>query len=151
LIHSTNDAWGEYWTDKSSDFRFTAGSEYHEGNFGKYYPTSGYIQDFYPYDMTRTEYKKKIKKMEDEGYIKPGATKMVNIDFSFVYPSSGFFVSVNMLVEFTPNGQVIPTRMDVLPYRLSAFASFNKDATGTIDVLKILLVLYTCYVVLLNY
>jgi hypothetical protein len=89
--------------------------------------------------------------MKREQYIKLGATKMVDIDFSFVYPSSGFFVSVNMLVEFTPNGQVIPTRMDVLPYRLSAFADYNEEVTGTIDVMKILLVLYTCYAVLLNY
>ena len=33
--------------------------------------------------------------------------------------------------------------MDILPYKYSAFASYNNDPTGTIDVMKIMLVIYT--------
>ena len=38
-----------------------------------------------------------------------------------------------------------------MPYKLSPFATFNTDPTSTIDSLKIILVIYTCYVVLVNY
>ena len=79
-----------------------------------------------------------------------GATKMVDIDFSILYPSSSFFVSVNMLVEFSSKGQVVPTRIDIMPYKLSAFATYNTEPTATIDSLKMLLVIYTCYAVLVN-
>jgi len=89
--------------------------------------------------------------MNIDGFISIGATKMVDIDFTFVYPSSGFFVSVNMLVEFTSNGQVIPTRCDIMPYKLSGFATYDNGPSGTVDVMKILLVLYTIYNVLMNY
>lgn len=88
--------------------------------------------------------------MMQNNYIVLGKTKMVDMDFSVLYPSTSYFVNVNMLVEFSTMGQVIPTRIDVLPYKLSAFAEFNPDATKTIDVLKMLLVLYTCYAVLVN-
>lgn len=52
-----------------------------------------------------------------------------------------------MMVEFTSMGQVIPTRIDVLPYKFSPFASFKEDATSSIDIMKFLLVLYTFYCV----
>jgi len=63
--------------------------------------------------------------MEDQNYIKKGSTKMINIDFSLSYPSTSYFISVNMMIEFTNQGEVIPTRIDILPLKLSAFAEFN--------------------------
>ena len=56
-----------------------------------------------------------------------------------------------MLFEMTVQGQVIPTRMDILPYKYSAFASNNIDPTGPIDVMKIMLVIYTVTVVCQNF
>lgn len=46
---------------------------------------------------------------------------------------------------------MVPTRIDCLPLKLSAFATHNTDATGTIDLLKFMLVIYTAYCVYLNY
>jgi hypothetical protein len=102
--------------------------------------------DFYPYDQTRTEYKKAIREMRLEKYIQK-STKMVDIDFSISVPSTSYFVAVNMLIEFNPTGQVVPTRIDILPYKLSPFSDFKEDNTSTIDVLKFILVLYTAYIV----
>jgi hypothetical protein len=45
----------------------------------------------------------------------------------------------------------VPTRIDCLPYKLSAFATYNKDATQTIDLLKFCLVIYTAFCVYQNY
>ena len=41
--------------------------------------------------------------------------------------------------------------MDILPYKYSAFASNNIDPTGPIDVMKIMLVIYTVTVVCQNF
>jgi len=76
---------------------------------------------------------------------------MVDIDFSLSIPSTSYFVAVNMLIEFSPTGQVVPTRIDVLPYKLSPFSDFKEDNTSTIDALKFLLVLYTTYIVMQNF
>lgn len=64
-----------------------------------------------------------IKKMIDEEYVKLGETKAVMINYNVLYLTTDIYVSVHMLVEFATNGQVIPTRFDVLPFRLNAFAS----------------------------
>jgi len=45
----------------------------------------------------------------------------------------------------------VPTRLDIMPYKLSAFATHNTEATGTIDIMKIVLVVYTLYIVLINF
>ena len=55
-LPQTDMMWGNYWIEQSTDFRFTQASEYYKGNFGNYFPTSGYIQDFYPYDYSFAEY-----------------------------------------------------------------------------------------------
>lgn len=89
--------------------------------------------------------------MKDDSYIKIGSTKMVDIDFTLSYPSTAYFVSVNMVIEFTSMGQVIPTRIDILPYKLSGFSDFGNTTSHTIDILKILLVVYTLYAVLTNF
>ena len=57
------------------------------------------------------------------------------------------YMSVNMLIEFTTTGQVIPTRFDVLPYKLSPFATYKEDNTSSIDLQKFMLVLYTFFIV----
>ena len=59
--------------------------------------------------------------MYQYNYIKIGATKAIDIDFTYLFPRKGIFVNVNMLLEFTMQGQVIPTRFDVMPYKLSPF------------------------------
>jgi len=42
--------------------------------------------------------------MKRDDYIDIGLTKMIDIDFSLSYPSSSFFVSVNMMVELSSTG-----------------------------------------------
>ena len=81
--------------------------------------------------------------MNDEQYIELGKTKAIDIDFALAYPSTNYYVAVNMLIEFSSMGQVIPTRIDILPYKLSAFASAQNEATGILDWFKIVLVVYT--------
>ena len=72
---------------------------------------------------------------------------MVDVDFTMAIPASAYYVAVNMLFEFNPYGQVIPTRIDILPYKLSPFAEYKEDQTATIDFLKFMLVIYTAYAV----
>lgn len=72
---------------------------------------------------------------------------MVDIDFSMSIPSTSYYVAVNMMTEFLPNGMVIPTRIDILPYKLSPFTRYKEDNTSTIDLLKFMLVLYTAFIV----
>jgi len=55
-INTTSSEWGKYWISHSTDFRFTSSSEFYKGNFGDYFPNSGYVQDFYPYDETKSAY-----------------------------------------------------------------------------------------------
>jgi hypothetical protein len=89
--------------------------------------------------------------MKKENYIELGRTKAIDIDFSLSFPSSKYLVSVNMLIEISAQSLVIPTRMDVKPYKLSAFATYNTDPTGSIDLLKFSLVIYTFVCVAQNY
>lgn len=42
--------------------------------------------------------------MMENKYIELGKTKMVDMDFSVLYPSTSYFVNVNMLVEFSTMG-----------------------------------------------
>ena len=55
-----------------------------------------------------------------------------------------------MLLEFTIIGQVIPTRLDIIPYRQSPYYSLQESNRETqfIDILKSLLVVYTFWAVL---
>merc|ERR1719460_2900934 len=84
-------------------------------------------------------------------FIEYGATKAIDIDFSLCFPDTGFFVGVNILFEFSTSGQIIPTRMDILPYRISAFSPYCADINQIIDTLKIMLVVYTIQVVVANF
>lgn len=72
---------------------------------------------------------------------------MVDIDYAISIPHLAYFLSVNMMFEFTSMGQVIPTRIDVMPYKLSPFTQYKEDATSFIDGVKFILVLYTFYAV----
>jgi len=104
-----------------------------------------------PYDVTLFEYNTIIKEMRSNKYINMGATKMVLIDFGFMFPSSAYFVSVNMLFEFSSLGQVIPTRFEATPFKLSSFSTAGDNQTKFIDFLKFLLVIYTFIQVLENF
>lgn len=54
-----------------------------------------------------------------------------------------------MLLEFTLHGQVIPTRFDVYPYKLSPFhRHMNMEAQIVIDVFKAFLVLYIIWTIM---
>ena len=59
--------------------------------------------------------------MRDHDYIQIGETKAINIDFTYMFPHKGIFININMLLEFTLHGYVIPTRFDVQPYKLSPY------------------------------
>jgi hypothetical protein len=132
-------------------FRFTGPQEYYAGQFGNYWPNHGYMEDFFPYDMTKQEFRDRLDLMNDEGFISVGKTKMIDVDFSVAVPSSNYFVSVNCLMELTVMGQIIPTRLDALPYKLSPFADFKEDGTAIIDWFKILLVVYTVVALQMDY
>ena len=80
--------------------------------------------------------------MNKYGFIKTGQTKMVDVDVNLSVPSSNYFISINMLFEFTPLGQIIPTRIDTLPYKLSPFTTFKEDSTSVLDVIKFVLNFY---------
>ena len=42
--------------------------------------------------------------MQRDEYVEIGKTKAVNIDFSFAYPATNYYVAVNMLIEFSSMG-----------------------------------------------
>jgi hypothetical protein len=143
--------WGTYWKSESTDWRFTESNEYIEGNFGRYGLNSGYIKDFYPYDQTKKQFVDSLLQMQRESYLVNGQTKIVDIDFAMMFPQTGIFVTTNMLFEFTDKGQIIPTRIDIMPLKLASFATYNTTPTAQIDLMKFLLVLYTIYSVLVNF
>jgi hypothetical protein len=89
--------------------------------------------------------------MRSNRYITLGATKMVMIEFGFMFPSSTYFVSVNMLFEFSSLGQVVPTRFEATPFKLSSFSTAGDNQTKAIDFLKFILVIYTFIQVLENF
>lgn len=71
------------------------------------------MQDFMPYQYTKESFVKEMNKLQGSNFIVIGETKAVNIDFSVLYPQRALYINVNMLVEFTHFGQLIPTRFDV--------------------------------------
>lgn len=89
--------------------------------------------------------------MEEQNYYKIGQTKAISIDFTYLYPRTGTFVNVNMLLEFSLLGQVIPTRFDILPYRLSPFNSYsNADSQFIVDAIKAVLCLYNFWAIMVD-
>ena len=76
---------------------------------------------------------------------------MLDVDFALYFPSSGYFVSVNLMMEFTNAGQIVPTRLDVLPYKLGPFASYNAGPGIYIALFKFSLVIYTAGIVIQNF
>lgn len=142
-----NLGWDVFTPLMESKIRFTGPQEFYYGQFGNYWPGSGYIMDLPPYDMTLDEFNRKIDEMERFEYIKIGQTKAVDIDINLAVPSTNYFVSINMLFEFTPLGQIIPTRLDALPYKLSPFAAYKEDVTSILDWIKVMLNFYNMYVI----
>ena len=47
------------------------------------------------------------------------------------------------MIEISQIGKVIPTRIEVMPYRVGPFAKANVSLNSYVDPLKILLVIYT--------
>lgn len=76
---------------------------------------------------------------------------MVDIDINLAIPATNYFVSINMLFEFTPLGQIIPTRIDTLPYKLSPFATYKEDITSLLDWIKVGLNFYNVYAIIAYY
>jgi hypothetical protein len=76
---------------------------------------------------------------------------MLSIDFQLYYPPNDYHISVMMLFEFLPTGQIVPTRFDCLPYKLSGFAEVSNDSKGLLDVVKFLLNLYNFSYVVQNF
>ena len=56
-----------------------------------------------------------------------------------------------MMFEFLPSGQIIPTRFDVQPYKMSGFAKPNEKSKAVTDCLKFLLNLYNFQIVIENF
>lgn len=87
--------------------------------------------------------------MRQGQFTEGGATKAVIINFNYLYPSSEYFVSCLMVFEFSGVGQVIPTRFDAQPFRMSGFAKNNNSKeVQYVDGLKFVLVVYTAYAVI---
>lgn len=142
--------WGKYRKDYRKFRPVTGSNEFYVGHFGSYDPGSGYYMDFFPYDETYKEFIWEIEEMR-KSFIEPGATKSIDIDFSLCFPDTGYFVGVNILIELSSSGQIIPTRMDILPYRMSAFSPYCEDINKYIDTLKVMLVVYTIQCVVGNF
>lgn len=84
--------------------------------------------------------------MKKVGYLKIGQTKAVNIDFTWLFPSTAEFVNFNALFEFHTLGIIIPTRFDVQPYHMSPFDSnIFSSGLGIMDFIKLLLVTYQAW------
>jgi hypothetical protein len=66
-----------------------------------------------------------------------------------VFPSSGFFLSVDLLIEFTPQGLVIPSRFDVYPFKFSGFVQGGFHTF--INVMIFLMVLFNFSKVVRNF
>ena len=50
-------------------------------------------------------------------------TIAIDIDFTILASAEEYqLVNANLLFEFTPDGLVVPTRKDMLPFRFSAFS-----------------------------
>lgn len=83
--------------------------------------------------------------MRELDYIKAGATKAINIDFTMLWPGETYvFVNVNILLEISQQGQVIPSKLGILPYTMSPFSSDNPDKGDTwIAVMRIILLMQT--------
>lgn len=130
--------------------RLTSSNELYSGEFGKYPPYEGYMQDYVPYNYTRTSFRKELKNLKDNEYIRIGETKALDIDYSVLYPQTSLFINVNMLIEFTHLGQLIPTRFDVAFYKLSSFSKYARSNQKITDLFRLILVLYQIYTVIIN-
>jgi hypothetical protein len=130
--------------------RFLGFEEYYAGRLGPYFPNSGYFVEFLPYDQTKQEFDEIIDEMAPS-WLEIGPTKMVAIEFAQIIPATNYFTTVLMLFEFTALGQVIPSRLEIMPYKLSPFSSFKEDVTSTLDLLKVFLNLYNVYSVIERY
>ena len=89
--------------------------------------------------------------MREHEYLAIGPTKVVIIDFQMYYPSIDYYLSVMMLFEFLPSGQIIPTRLDCQPYKISGFAKSSKKGKAVLDIVKFLLNIYNLQFVVMNF
>lgn len=68
---------------------------------------------------------------------------MMSISFTILFPSTTYLMPVFALIEISQIGKVIPTRIEVMPYRVGPFAKANVSLNSFVDPLKFLLVIYT--------
>lgn len=84
--------------------------------------------------------------MRAASYIRIGQTKALNIDFTWLFQSTGIFVNFNALIEFHTLNIIIPTRFDVQSYQESPFEkSIFQSRASLIEAIKILLVAYQAW------
>ena len=109
------DSWQQYnkILKPTAMIDITSGNEKYSGEFGKYPPDEGYFQEYIPYEFNKATFREELDRLHKSDYIRIGETKAVNIDYSVLFPSTGIFINVNLLVEFTHLGQLLPTRFDV--------------------------------------
>ena len=68
---------------------------------------------------------------------------MLSISFTILFPSTTYFMACFAMIEISQIGKVIPTRIEVMPYRVGPFAKANVSLNSYVDPLKFLLVIYT--------
>jgi hypothetical protein len=68
---------------------------------------------------------------------------MMSISFSILFPSTTYLMPCFAMIEISQIGKVIPTRIEVMPYRVGPFAKANVSLNSYVDPLKFLLVIYT--------
>ena len=78
--------------------------QHYHGHFGNYDANYGFMKDFSPYDTTVAEYKEELQQMRTGKFAEKGATKAIIINFNYLYPSSEYFVSTLMILEFSATG-----------------------------------------------
>lgn len=83
------------------------------------YDGAGYIYDV-PLNGTKTQFMDRVNSLFAMNYITP-ATRAHFITFSFYSPSSDYFVTTDILIEFLASGVVNPTYMNIVPSRANIF------------------------------
>lgn len=93
--------------------------------------------------MQYNDFVKVLSDLKSQKYIEPGASRALNIDFTLLYPSSRYFINVELLIEFTRFGDVITTRQDIAPYLISPFSKNITTPMQYVTAIKLILLFYT--------
>jgi hypothetical protein len=76
---------------------------------------------------------------------------MVSTSFTILFPSTTYLVACFAMIEISQIGKVIPTRIELMPYRVGPFAKANVSLNSYVDPFKFILVIYTAICIVLNF